>query len=101
MEDELLMAEEIPPRIAADLIAGMASCGVERGAYVEPEGLYELAWDVYVQADDARAAVPFELGRAEAQLKRGLRAEALRTVRGALELALELHHAPGNMANGV
>ncbi|NUO50457.1 MAG: hypothetical protein HOV80_16505 [Polyangiaceae bacterium] len=101
MEDELLMATEIPPEIAADLIAGMASCGVEREAYVEAEGLYELARDMYVQADNARGGVPIELGRAEAQLKRGLRAEALRTVRGALELALDLHHASGHVGNGV
>ncbi|NUP10023.1 MAG: hypothetical protein HOW73_28575 [Polyangiaceae bacterium] len=79
----------------------MASCGVEKGAYVEAEGLYELAWDMYVQADDARGAVRIELGRAEAQLKRGLRGEALRTARGALELALDLHQASREITNGV
>ncbi|NUP12075.1 MAG: hypothetical protein HOW73_39015 [Polyangiaceae bacterium] len=101
MEDELLMAGEVPPIVAADLIAGMASCGAELGSHKEAEGLYELARDMCVQADNPRGTVSIELGRAEAQLKRGLRAEALRTVRGALELALGLHHAPNNVGNGV
>lgn len=90
MERVLGWTVEIAPTYAADLLVGLANCARESGALSDAIGLYDLASEMYREANNISALIPVEFGRSEALRRAGRIEQAKRHLRVAIEAALDM-----------